>query len=177
MHYISSTTILPRETIRGVTAGFSDLLETDQLAEVPIMQYAQSPPGWIVSSVPGRAHPILLYQILFHIPNTTTYINLASAEQLSANIMASQNGPWGELPLVGDIPITTTILLKMEDTYPSGFNYTLCIKRVSTFNSISYCYAIFSPDHQRTSIGLIHTGLLVQAGQLAGLGWILAWDH
>lgn len=69
------------------------------------------------------------------------------------------------------------ILAKQGDIYPSGFDYTMYVKGVSIFNGIPYYYATFGPDHQKTFVGLMYTGLSAQGGQLASLGRTLASDH
>lgn len=110
IHEISDTTTLPREVNRGVGVSFLDPLQSDELAEVLVAQFSQHPSGRIVSVVPGQTNPSPSRQILFHVPNTSTYINLASAERLIANIMSTCECPQGELPSIGDIPLTTMSL-------------------------------------------------------------------
>lgn len=176
-HDISNFSTPAEEINRGIVASFPDPSNPNELPEAPIALFAPTPTGQIVLSIPGQAKPVLSCQVLFHIPNSASYINLASAKQLTTNIMSSHSVCCGELPSMGEIPITTTILAKPRDEYPAGFDYTMYIKRESKFNGIPYCYATYGPNHQKAYMGLLHTGELVQAGQLAALGRALARDH
>lgn len=96
--------------INRVEMSFPDPLNGIEADEIAIAQSAQSASSRIVASTPGKAHPTPSHQILFHIPNTLAYINLAATERLVGDIMTACNCLQGELPSIGDIPITTTIL-------------------------------------------------------------------
>lgn len=155
----SDTTTPPTEINRGISARFPNPLKADELAEVPITQPTESSAGQIMSSIHRRTHPIPSCQVLFHILNMVAYINLALVEQLLINIVTTQNSPWGHLPSMGTMAITTTI---------QGMTFTLliliipCISR-EYLHSIAFSTVMppLVPITRKTLIGLTHRGMLV----------------
>lgn len=172
VHDTSTVTTPPIEVNRGMTSTLPDPTETDDEIHVTALHTPR-----IVSTTPGRGYPTPSRKVLFNIPHTTAYVNLASAERLAAEIMSQRNTPRGELPSMGEIPLCLTTISMPDDTYPGDFDFHTYIKRTSRYNGIPYHYATFGPNHQKTFVGLMHHGVLVQAGQLASLGRLLAQDH